>query len=103
MAKKTTATKSKTSPVSTHKITQRNVRAEARGMFDHAAQGVIAAFNLAGSRDWHFPPDVQVRALELVRELSYFFFDNETKITPRDGAHAQEDVDFQRFLGKLTG
>lgn len=52
---------------------------------DVAAPAMIAAFNLAGSRDWRFPPDVQERAASLVRDMCQLFFANEARISAANG------------------
>lgn len=75
-----------------------DVRTAALRYFDQAAPMVIAAFNLAGSREWQFPPDVQERATSLLRELSHLFFENEARIRPAAIAVAKGDDTFQDFL-----
>lgn len=78
-----------------------DLRAAARSAFDHAAPAVIAAFNLADSRDWQFPPNVQARALELVRELCFLFFENEQRISRSAFGAARDDPSFQSFIAKI--
>jgi hypothetical protein len=82
--------------------------AAARRLIDDGIPTVMAAFNLAGCRNWRFPPDIEERAKDLIFDLVRLFDDNEERIRPGDHARieaaaaAQTDAQFQRFLGRLT-